>query len=55
MKLETIKNSLFALDAAEAAAVFGGYAELQAPAATFTHGTTFYKDGTSSPDSYETD
>lgn len=51
MKLETIKNSLFTLDATEAATVFGG----ALPAKTFTHGTTFYKDGSSSPDSYETD
>lgn len=51
MKLETIKNSLFALNATEAAAVFGG----AMPAKTFTHGTTFYANGTTSPDSYETD
>lgn len=52
MKLETIKNSLFALNASEAAAVCGGAMALKP---TFSHGTTFYADGSTSIDSYETD
>jgi hypothetical protein len=52
MQLETLKNSMFALNAIEASAVVGGQL---AAAKTFEHGTTFYADGSQSIDSYETD
>lgn len=49
MQLESLKNSLFQMSAAESAAIVGG------ETGTFTHGTTFYANGKKSIDSYETD
>lgn len=52
MQLETINSSLFALGAAEAAAVFGGAV---APGRTWGWAYTFYGDGTVFQDPYEID
>ena len=52
MQLETIKNSMFALNALEAAAVFGGQI---APVRSFEERDTFYLDGTVRSDVVQTD
>lgn len=52
MQLETIKHSLFALGALEAATVFGGAI---APTRTWEYASTFLYDGTVVQDAVQVD
>lgn len=52
MQLETIRNSMFAMSAHEAAAVFGGQI---APVRSFEERDTFYLDGSVKSDVVQTD